>query len=58
MATSSIKQDKLFWFADGKFIGQTKSGNSISYKFSTGSHRLTCSTNTGQQSSVNFTIKH
>jgi penicillin-binding protein 1C len=58
MATTSIKQDKLFWFADGNFIGQTKSGNSISYKFNVGSHRLTCSTNTGQQSSVNFVIKH
>jgi membrane carboxypeptidase/penicillin-binding protein PbpC len=56
MATTSIKQNKLFWFADGKFIGQTKSGNSISYKFNVGSHRLTCSTNTGQQSSVRITI--
>ncbi len=55
--TATSKQQKLFWFADGNFIGESISGKPIHHHLSLGKHHITCSDVLGHQSSITITIQ-
>jgi penicillin-binding protein 1C len=44
------KNQKIFWFADGKFIGNTTAGNTMKYHLAAGAHTITCLDNSIRQS--------
>ena len=55
-ATGNVEGGRLWWFVDGRSLGETRGAQPFVYLPEPGPHRITCSTDDGVSASVDVTV--